>query len=140
VQSKLDLATGATLWRRWLRVGEGMRASPVVARGLAVYAAATPDGSALVARDWQTGERVWRRPLPRNTGFTTLEEPSPVVGGAVLYIATNRGTLHAFAVQNGVPLWSTALADRTFSTPSVADGRVAIATLDGTLTSFAPAP
>jgi outer membrane protein assembly factor BamB len=62
---------------------------------------------------------------------------APTIAEGVLYIGTGRnGVLRAYRLNDGQRLWAAGLGATSFTTPSVADGRVFAGTWRGDLWAF----
>ena len=134
---KLDLATGAVIWRKILYQGNEAVSSPAVGEGLVVVhiERTDPRREILTARSAATGERVWSvgYPAPNVRGFP---ESSPAIAAGVVYVGFTGGAIRAFDMTSGKQLWESALDGPAFSSPSVANGQLEIGTYTGSLYAF----
>ncbi len=122
-----------TMWRR--KVGKGsdgihLLASPVSARGLLF----TMDSDARVtALNMATGQKIWSYDL------TPKEEEDNDWGGGLaydrdrLYIATGFAQVIALRARDGALLWRAQVPGPVRGSPTVANGHVAVITLDNQL-------
>ena len=134
---KLDLATGAVIWRKVLFNGNEAVSSPAVGDGLVVthIERSDPRREILAARSVVTGNRVWSVGYAAGTsrGFP---ESSPAIANGVAYVGFTGSAVRAFDVATGKQLWESALDGAAFSSPSIANGQLAIGTFAGTLYAF----
>lgn len=116
--------------RLWRFVGDGARLTqPVVADGIVVFGSADHH---VYARDASTGAALWTA----RTGYGFVAPPR-ILGQEVL--AANRGgTLHAWALRTGRPLWSFAAAGPIDTAPVLVDGRVIVASQARTVDALGP--
>jgi serine/threonine protein kinase len=104
--------------------------SPAAWNGL-VFSASW--GKDLHCLNLATGEDVWETTLPGPVTAT------PVLSGGVLYVPTETGQLLGFEARTGSPLFSEQIsANPIQSSPLITSGRVYVASLDGTVSSFEP--
>jgi outer membrane protein assembly factor BamB len=134
---KLDLATGAVIWRKILYQGNEAVSSPAVGEGLVVVhiERTDPRREILTARSAATGERVWSvgYAAPNVRGFP---ESSPAIAAGVVYVGFTGGAIRAFDMTSGKQLWESALDGPAFSSPSVANGQLEVGTYAGSLYAF----
>jgi outer membrane protein assembly factor BamB len=100
------IATGQPRWS--IRVGDPSTTtvySPVTQGGVVVAAftdfGPTPAGGLVVA-DVRTGRVLWQRAVPGSVGASG----NPVFAGDAVAVASREGTIHAFSLGSGKPLWT----------------------------------
>ena len=81
-------------------------------------------------------EPLWQAPLPAGTPPSPLS--APVVANGVVYYATGvHGTVAAFDVRTGRPLWeSPPFRGPAFAPPTVVNGMLYAASMDGSVDAF----
>jgi len=135
---KLDLATGAVIWRKTLQSGNRASSSPAVANGVVVVHVdrfGRPVRDIVTARSMDTGNVVWS--VGNEPGnLQSVPGSSPVIAGGVVYVGYSAQFVRAFDVSNGKLLWEAPLDGPAFSSPSVANGQLEIGTFEGTLYAF----
>lgn len=110
----LDAAGGALRWEATLPegVGEGTRASPVVADGRLFLGG---DDGRLYALTARTGRRLWTF----RTNAPLLS--SPIVAGPVLYLPAGDGLLYCLDAADGHKRWAVRLGEMR-AAPALLDG------------------
>jgi outer membrane protein assembly factor BamB len=79
-------------------------------------------------------------PIRGGAGWSTVidgtEATSPVLGpdGAMVFVGTDAGTVHALATTDGTVLWSTAVGAAVTAPPALAEGRLHVPTAAGLVT------
>ncbi len=139
IVSAYDVKTGEPVWKHrdaerfWeSNAGAGPRATPTLSNGRVYTLGATGILNALDARD---GSVIWSRNAATDTGTTVPDwgiASSPlVVGDAV--IAATAGTLAAYDVATGKPLWQGPKDGWGYSSPQLAtiDGVTQIVLVNG---------
>ena len=104
-----------------------MSSSPAVANGR-LYVAS--NAGQLYALDPSTGATLWSA-----SGGGGTWNSSPVVGGGRVYVTSYGGTVHAFSAATGSSLWTVSTDGRYISSPTLADGRLYVAS-GGTAYAF----
>ena len=105
-----------------------MWAAPAAWQGLAFAASWEKDLRALALK---SGDDIWQAPLP---GAVTA---TPVVADGILYLVTESGQLLGYDARSGKLLIELQVASSPIqASPLVAEGRVVVASLDGTVTAF----
>jgi eukaryotic-like serine/threonine-protein kinase len=100
----VDLQTGELLWRK--EYPASAMDSPAVVNGIAIIgSSAETDAASLAAFDAETGEELWRR----DEAIIT-----PSVIGDVAYSGSASGTVYAFDVGDGSPLWEAQIGGRAW--------------------------
>ena len=133
----VDIDSGAVRW--FVEVSKGQSAivfAPVVADRMVVAPFMASDDlrhGGLVAVSLATGRELWRRALAFGGG--------PVVSGALVLVADQEGSIHAFDLRSGAPRWVLHAATKPASGPEfralAAAGDVLIAgSLGGRVTAY----
>lgn len=130
--------TLAEAWRVSIGTGGGYRdkitARPVVAGGRVF----TMDSAAgISAFDLGTGARLWRFDAQPDSADSTNVGGGLAFDAGTLFASTGFAELLALDPVAGKPRWRTALPTPARSGPTVADGRVYVATLDDQITAHA---
>lgn len=135
---KLDLATGAVIWRKTLQVGNRASSSPAVSDGVVIIHVqrfGRPVRDLVTARSMDTGNVVWA--VGNEPGnLQSTPESSPAIANGVVYIGYSAGYARALNVSTGKLLWEAPVDGPAFSSPSVVNGQVEIGTFEGTLYAF----
>ncbi len=141
----INFMTPAVAWRHQPAAGgHAYRSSAAVADNLVFVGTR---GRAVEAFAAANGTQVWRRPMPGRV------DASPVVVTAtgsdanpetpargVVVVADSKGTIAAVEMASGEPAWQFEAGGSFSAGPSVASGRVVIASDDGTIWCFQPGP
>jgi outer membrane protein assembly factor BamB len=147
--TRSSLASSSERWSRQLTPGANewsyaITAAPALGGGRLFVPTQYKD---LVALDAATGTELWRRAAtkgPLNFAHYRAAEPgfvaSPVVTGNVVWIPHPDGTLAAVEGATGVELWKTSLGAPIVSAPAPAGDYLVVATFDGVVRAFVPAP
>ncbi|MFH1862722.1 MAG: PQQ-binding-like beta-propeller repeat protein, partial [bacterium] len=122
--------TGGTLWT--VAAGGAVYGAPLAAEGKIVYGSiANGEGlsyNRLRALDASTGAQVWQQQF----GEHDFIYGTPAVGYGNVYMATFQGTVYAYDLDNGAPVWSRTLGDWAFlSSGALANGVLYIGCNDG---------
>ncbi|MBI2060225.1 MAG: PQQ-binding-like beta-propeller repeat protein [Nitrospirae bacterium] len=122
----LDLASGATIWKK--RIGVAIESTPVLVQGRLVVA--TKEGT-VVALDPSSGDSLWTADL-QSTVVSSLG-----TDGQRIFVTTGfpSGRIHALNPSSGATLWSYAAGQVTFSSPAVAGGKVYFGANNGKFTA-----
>ncbi|MGB0906934.1 MAG: PQQ-binding-like beta-propeller repeat protein [Maricaulaceae bacterium] len=137
----LDLATGASIWRKESRVP--MHSAPTASGGRLF---ALTDDNELIAYNASTGDVLWTyQGIIENARMLTA--PSPAVVDEVVIAPFASGEIVALRVQNGSVLWQDALSSSGRLTPLatlndiaagpiIADGYVIATAQSGSMSAF----
>jgi Ca-activated chloride channel family protein len=110
----LDVATGKTLWHRFL--GDPLMSQPAAADGLVFSAYPSSDGHEFGAFRLRDGEPVWHQPIDADV------VAAPQVAGDSVYLATMNGTAARIERKTGHVVWTRDVG--AASAPIVDAGRV----------------
>jgi outer membrane protein assembly factor BamB len=120
-----DARTGKAAWH--LRTKDDGPTAAVLAEGLAVF---NTESCTLEVVEMATGEVVWERWL----GDPLLAQPAVMDGRIFMaYPQAGEHRLGCFSLRDGRPLWATRLDHDVITAPVVAEGKVYLATFDGTV-------
>ncbi|MDD9369302.1 MAG: PQQ-binding-like beta-propeller repeat protein [Acidimicrobiales bacterium] len=149
-----DLDAPDAGWSGLLLLGSGVPAPPTVGRSAVFQAGsgvpASPDDmfwvNAVRAYPLRDGLSTcgpaeapyfacadWTTPLDGTTATAVVLHP----GGAVGYVGTDAGTIHAFDTATGAVLWTGAAGGPITEAPALADGTLYVPTSSGDLVAFA---
>lgn len=133
----LDADDGSVRWARSTHVSS----SPVVHGGRVHYAAMRPDGRAAVrALDAERGADRWRTDVGGGEAVTRVTAPAIAGGRVYATVATARGgRVLALDASDGTRRWTVETDAGVHASPAVADGRVYVASHDGTVSALATA-
>ena len=125
----LNATTGISVWTTQNFIQEDIISSPAVFNGV-VYVGSTDNR--LYAFDALSGNPEWAQPFNGNDVF--VSSPAIGVNNGALYACSFDGTVYAINRANGSLRWSYDAGDIIAASPIVdGNGRIFIATLDGTL-------
>ena len=135
------LAVGDTLQAAWrVDIGEGggyrrkITAQPVIAGGRVF----TMDSDAVVtAYDVASGAQLWRVDTQAEDDRSTNVGGGIAVDGDTLYAGTGRAEVLALEAATGKIRWRKTVSSPVRSAPTVAEGRIFVATLDNQLQALA---
>jgi len=130
-------ADGAILWKH--RVSDAA-STPVVCDDRVIYAEGQARPAALIARRLTDGQELWRRELPKGTGFFHHHALSAGKGRVFAVLATgSSGALSAFDAADGSPLWEHKIARVHDARCAACDGAVIVQHFRGSLVGLDPA-
>lgn len=130
----------APAWRSSVGEGGGYRAKltaqPLVAGGRVF---AMDSDATVTAFDASTGSRIWRTDTQGDEDRSTNVGGGIAVAGGTVFVSTGRADALALDAGTGAIRWRKPLGAPARSAPTVAEGRVFIATLDDKLLSLSAA-
>jgi outer membrane protein assembly factor BamB len=134
----IDVLKGDVVWRAAATAaGQSYRANAAVTNDLAVVGFR---GKAIEAFSIADGERKWRRPMrgrvEASPVVVTATGPDAVAARRVAIVADSAGRIAALEAASGEPAWEFDAGGGFGGGAAVADGRVVIASDDGTLWCF----
>ena len=134
----IDVAAGREAWRTAAATaGQSYRSSAAIAEGLAIVGFRGKAVEAFITAD---GTRAWRRPMRGRVDAspTVLSAHGPGAAAArpVVIVADTAGGVTVLEASDGAALWEFDAGGGFDAGAAVADGRVVLASVDGTLWCF----
>jgi outer membrane protein assembly factor BamB len=134
----IDFVRGEAAWRKSSAVaGQSYRSSAAIAGGRAIVGFR---GKAVEAFALADGERGWRRPMrgrvEASTAVVSATGPDGAAARDVAIVADAAGRIMALDAATGEPAWEFDAGGGFGGGAAIADGRVVLASDDGTLWCF----